>query len=640
MEESSAMLRRWRPTASPAARPPNGVGGGIGEHRTSHGVFLTWQDVSVTAVDEKGTRKVILDRITGCARPGQVLALMGASGSGKTTLLDTLSGRLGQDMNGPGDILINGRRERLSYGTSAYVTQENTLITTLTVREAIHYAAQLQLPASMPPEMKLARTDRIIREMGLGSVACSRIGGRACKGISGGERKRVSIGMELLASPRLLFLDEPTSGLDSAAACHVMTHIARLTQSKGVTVVAAVHQPSAEVFELFNGLCLLANGRMVYFGSIPEAAKFFAANGFPCPLRRNPSDHYLRIINKDFDEEKFCPESPSAAEAIESLVNSFRSLNNLTTKMQSMGTQNDVLPLFNDSEASFFTKLLVLTKRSSVNMHRDISYYWLRFVILCFVCLCVGTVFYNIGDPSFASIQARISLIVGITTLLTITSLGGFPSFAEDMKVFRKERLNGRYGAPAFVMSNTFSSAPFLALNCIIPGAIVYYMTGLRQGTDHFIYFVAGLWTSTMLVEGLMMIVAAIVPDFLLGGVIGSGIQALLFLSCGFFRLPDDLPKLFWKYPMYFISYHKYVIQGLFKNEFQGSAFEDQLNRKGFFTGGDHVLNTLQVEMGHSKWVDLAILCAMVLIYRATFLAMIKLTEIRGPIINCGIIKV
>ncbi|OEL29288.1 ABC transporter G family member 11 [Dichanthelium oligosanthes] len=564
-------LPRCTPTPSPT-RPLNGVGG-TGEHQTSRGVFLTWQDVSVTAVDQKGRHAVILDRITGCARPGQVLALMGPSGSGKTTLLDTLSGRLGADMNGTGDILINGRRERISYGTSAYVTQENTLMTTLTVREAIQYSAQLQLPGSMPPAEKLARADRTIRDMGLGAVASSRIGGRVCKGISGGERKRVSICMELLASPSLLFLDEPTSGLDSAAAYHVMSHIARLARTTGITVIAAVHQPSTEVFDLFNGLCLLANGRMVYFGPIPEAA--------------------------------------------------------------------EVLSLIKERQAGFFTKLIVLTKRSSVNMHRDIGYYWLRFAIFFVICLCIGSIFYNIGDTSFGSIQARTSLIMFITTILTMTSLGGFPSFAEDMKVFRKERLNGRYGATAFVISNTLSSAPFLGLNCIIPGAIVYYMTGLQRGIDHFIYFVAVLWACTLLVEGLMMIVAAIVPDFLLGVVIGSGIQGLLLLNCGFFRLPDDLPKPVWKYPMYFISYHKYGIQGLYKNEFHGLAFEDQQNRSGYLTGGDHILkNNLQVEMGYSKWVDLAILCAMVIIYRATFLAMIKLTEMNGPIIKCGRMKV
>ncbi|KAG2570795.1 hypothetical protein PVAP13_7KG004600 [Panicum virgatum] len=635
MAVSSAMLQRWTP--SPCPTTPLNVGG---EHETGHGVFLTWRDVSVTAVDENGRHKQILDRITGCARPGQVLALMGASGSGKTTLLDTLSGRLGVDMNGTGDILINGRRKRLSYGTLAYVTQENTLMTTLTVSEAIRYSALLQLPGSMPLAKKLTRADRAIWEMGLGAVASSRIGGRVCKGISGGERKRVSICMELLASPRLLFLDEPTSGLDSAAAYHVLAHIARLARTTGTTVVAAVHQPSTEVFDLFHGLCLLANGRMVYFGPTPEAAEFFTANGFPCPLRRNPSDHYLRIINKDFDENGSSLKSPSAAEAIETLINSFRSLHSLATNIQTIGTENDVPPLIKERQAGFFIKLLVLIRRSCVNMHRDIGYYWLRFAIFTCVCLCIGSIFYNIGDTSMGSIQARVSLIMCITTILTMTSLGGFPSFAEDMKVFRKERLNGHYGATAFVIANTLSSAPFLGLMCIIPGAIIYYMTGLQRGMDHFIYFVAVLWANTMLVEGLMMTVAAMVPDILLGVALGSGIQALLLLSCGFFRFPDDLPKPIWKYPMYFISYHKYGMQGLYKNEFLGLAFGDQLNPNGLLTGGDHVLKRLQVEMGYSKWVDLAILCAMVIIYRATFLAMIKLAETRGPIIKCRCMKV
>ncbi|KAF8780668.1 hypothetical protein HU200_001271 [Digitaria exilis] len=632
----------WTLPASPR-RQLNGGGTAI-EHQTGRGVFLSWEDISVTAADEKGRRKVILDRITGFARPGQVLALMGPSGSGKTTLLDTLSGRLGLDMNGRGDILINGRRERLSYGTSAYVTQENTLMPTLTVREAIHFSAQLQLPDSMPPAKKLARVDRIIREMGLCDVANSRIGGRVSKGISGGERRRVSICMELLASPRLLFLDEPTSGLDSAAAYHVMAYVARLARTAGITVVAAVHQPSTEVFELFDALCLLANGRMVYFGPIDEADEFFTSNGFPCPLNRNPSDHYLRIVNKDFDEEIENGQSlktPSAAEAIETLVNSFRSLHNLTTNMRAMGAQNDVLPVINESQAGFTTKLLVLMNRSRINMHRDIGYYWLRFVVFTIMFFCVGTVFYNVGDTSLGSIQARISMIVCVVLFSTLASIGGFTSFAEEMKVFRKERLNGHYGATQFVISNTLSSAPFLGVFCIIPGGILYYMTGLRRGIDHFIYFLAISWACTMQVEGLMMIVAAMVPDFLLGSAIGSGIQGLLFLSCGFFRFPNDLPKLVWKYPMYFISYHKYGIQGLYKNEFIGLTFEDQQNRNGPHMRGDYILkNILQVEMGYSKWVDLVILFAMVIVYRAMFLAMIKLTEIRGPIINFGLMKV
>jgi ABC-type multidrug transport system ATPase subunit len=151
------------------------------------------------------------------------------------------------------------------------VTQENVLMTTLTVAEAVRYSAQLQLPDSMSPSEKRSRADDAIKQMGLAAVAETRIGGRARKGISGGQQKRVSICIELLASPALIFLDEPTSGLDSAASYHVMSRIAGIAQSGGTTVVAAIHQPSSEVFELFHGLCLLAKGRAVYFGPASKA---------------------------------------------------------------------------------------------------------------------------------------------------------------------------------------------------------------------------------------------------------------------------------------------------------------------------------------------------------------------------------
>ncbi|KAF0908688.1 hypothetical protein E2562_027241 [Oryza meyeriana var. granulata] len=374
----------------------------------SRGVFLTWDDLSVTAPAAGGRkgRAVILDGLSGHARPGEVLALMGPSGCGKTTLLDALAGRLSPNMKMRGDILINGLREKLAFGTSAYVTQENMLMATLTVTEAVGYSAQLQLPDSMPVAEKRARADRAIKQMGLAAVADVRIGGRVCKGISGGQRKRVSICVELLASPALLFLDEPTSGLDSAASYHVMSRIAGLARRDGMTVVAAVHQPSTEVFELFHGLCLLASGRTVYFGPASDAIDFFDANGFPCPLRRNPSDHFLRMINKDFEEseEGSTIVSPRAAEVIQTLMGSFISRGSLRTEKEARATIKKGTSLIPQRQATFLTKTFVLTKRSIVNMHRDTGYYWLRFVIYIAICLSIGTIFFNIGS-NFASIQ-------------------------------------------------------------------------------------------------------------------------------------------------------------------------------------------------------------------------------------------
>jgi ABC-type multidrug transport system ATPase subunit len=154
------------------------------------------------------------------------------------------------------------------------VTQDDTLLTTLTVREAVHYSAQLQLPDSMSKSEKKERADTIITEMGLQDAMNTRIGGGwGAKGISGGQKRRVSICIEILTRPKLLFLDEPTSGLDSAASYYVMSRIASLDQRDGVgrTIIASIHQPSSEVFQLFHNLCLLSSGRTVYFGPASAA---------------------------------------------------------------------------------------------------------------------------------------------------------------------------------------------------------------------------------------------------------------------------------------------------------------------------------------------------------------------------------
>lgn len=157
----------------------------------------------------------------------------------------------------------------------AYVTQDDTLMTTLTVKEAVYYSAQLQLPDSMTRSEKKERAETTIREMGLQDAMNTRIGGWSVKGLSGGQKRRVSICIEILTRPRLLFLDEPTSGLDSAASYHVMSRIIKLARHDGITVLASIHQPSGEVFDLFHNLCLLSSGKTVYFGSASLAKEVY-----------------------------------------------------------------------------------------------------------------------------------------------------------------------------------------------------------------------------------------------------------------------------------------------------------------------------------------------------------------------------
>ncbi|KAL6656178.1 hypothetical protein ACP70R_007004 [Stipagrostis hirtigluma subsp. patula] len=607
--------------------------------RTDEGVVISWEDLWVSAAGGKGGRVPILCGLNGYARPGEVLAIMGPSGCGKSTLLDALAGRLGSNVNQKGDILINGRRQKLAYGTSAYVTQDDVLMTTLTVREAVHYSAQLQLPSAMSAAAKRERAEETLREMGLEGAADTRIGGWMHRGISGGQRRRVSVCMEILTRPALLFLDEPTSGLDSAASYHVVGRIARLARREGMTVVAAVHQPSSEVFGLFGGLCLLAYGRTVFFGPAAEANQFFALSGFPCPSLMNPSDHFLRTINKDFDkdiEEGVDGVKITTAQAIDTLVNSYKSSAHLEKVMRQIAdirdNAGDVVK--KEWQPSFVTQTLVLTKRSFVNMYRDLGYYWLRFAIYIMLCLCVGTIFYDVGH-TYGSIQARGSMLNFVAAFLTFMAIGGFPSFVEDMKVFGRERLNGHYGVASFTIANTVSAAPYLAVISVVPGAMAYYLVGLQSSAGHFGYFALLLFAAMMVVEGLMMIVASAVPDFLMGIITGAGIQGVMMLNGGFFRLPNDLPKPVWRYPMYYVAFHKYANQGFYKNEFLGLTFPNNQAGGGATISGVEILRDYwQVQLGYSKWVDLAVLAGMVVLYRLLFLAIVKLTEKVKPMVK------
>ncbi|KAI5669832.1 hypothetical protein M9H77_19685 [Catharanthus roseus] len=606
----------------------------------SNGIHLTWKDLWVTVPDKKtGGRRAILQGLTGYVEPGQVLAIMGPSGCGKSTLLDTLAGRLDSNTRQKGEILINGRRQALAFGTSAYVTQDDTLMTTLTVREAVYYSAQLQLPDSMSKSEKKERAESTIRDMGLQEAMNTRIGGWSVKGLSGGQKRRVSICIELLTRPKLLFLDEPTSGLDSAASYHVMNRIIKIAEQDRRTVIASIHQPSSEVFELFHNLCLLSSGRTIYFGPTSAANEYFSLNGFPCPPMRNPSDHFLRTINKDFDSdiEKGLGGNKTAAEAINILVKSYKSseISNLVQRrVLEICQQNGGSLEKKGNQASFITQCLVLTRRSFVNMYRDLGYYWLRFAIYIALCLCVGTIYYDIGS-TYGSIQARGSMLMFVAAFLTFMAIGGFPSFVEDMKIFTRERLNGHYGVASFVIGNTFSSIPYLLLISLAPGAIAYYLVGLQKGIDHFVYFALMLFACMMLVESLMMIVASIVPDFLMGIITGAGIQGVMMLNGGFFRLPDDLPKPFWKYPMYYIAFHKYANQGFYKNEFEGLTFpNEQVGGPAVITGDYILRNFWQVELGYSKWVDVAIIFGMVILYRVMFLGIIKTAEKVKPMIR------
>lgn len=249
--------------------------------------------------------RTILNGITGLASPGELLAILGPSGCGKSTLLTALAGRLPAGSY-TGSVLANGHdltkpswRRR-----TGFVTQDDVLYPHLTVKETLLYCAMLRLPKTLAAADKAKAVDAVMAELGLGKCGDTIVGNGFIRGVSGGERKRVSIGHEMLVNPSLLLLDEPTSGLDSTAAYRLVTTLAGMGR-KGRTVVMSVHQPSSRVYQAFDSVLLLSEGSCLYFGRGSNAMSYFASLGFSPSFPMNPADFMLDLANGQYVVHSF-----------------------------------------------------------------------------------------------------------------------------------------------------------------------------------------------------------------------------------------------------------------------------------------------------------------------------------------------
>ena len=238
----------------------------------------------------------ILQQIDGAFVPGQLTALMGPSGSGKTTLMNSMSGRgLGEVVSG--EILVNGKKmsKRSIRTISCLVPQLDVLFAVLTARETLNYTARLALTDLSVKERK-QRVQDVVESLSLEDVQDVLVGNEDIKGLSGGERKRVSIGMEMITNPSVMFLDEPTSGLDAKIAKDVVELLKKLSAKR--TVICTIHQPSFPVFSLFDKLLLLSKGRMVYNGDVDAVSAYFDHINRPVPKFSNPADHMLEVMSE------------------------------------------------------------------------------------------------------------------------------------------------------------------------------------------------------------------------------------------------------------------------------------------------------------------------------------------------------
>ncbi|XP_031483320.1 ABC transporter G family member 3 [Nymphaea colorata] len=608
------------------------------------GASLVWKDLTVT---EKGKRKYseqVVKSSTGYALPGTLTVIMGPAKSGKSTLLRAIAGRLPRSAKVYGEVLVNGRKTRLQYGTYGYVEREDALIGSLTVREMLYYSALLQLPAFFSQKKNLV--EEAISAMSLGDYADKLIGGHCyMKRLAKGERRRVSIARELVMRPHVLFIDEPLYHLDSVSALLMMVTLKKLASS-GCTILFSMYQSSTEVFGLFDRICLLSNGNTLFFGETLACLQHFSNAGFPCPIMQSPSDHFLRAINTDFDRiiamcktwqddhGEFSSVNMDTAVAIRTLEATYKTSNDAAAveTMILKLTEKEGPPLKSNGQASSFTQIAVLTWRSLLVMSREWNYFWLRLLLCLLLMICIGTIFSRLGH-SLSSISVRVAAVFVFVSFTSLVSIAGVPAQINEIKIHIYEQSCEHSATGAFVIANLLSSIPFLFLISVSSSLIFYFLVGMRNEFGLFMYFVLNFFMALLVNEGLMMVIAYIWLEPLKAILSLLCAQVVMMLVAGYFRLRSELHEPVWKYPLSYVAFHTYSVQGLLENEYSGTSFA---------VGQVRTIPSVQALRGsypissslNAKWENLLFLFLMAVAYRIILFILLRL-RVRGRIVAC-----
>ncbi|XP_039552087.1 broad substrate specificity ATP-binding cassette transporter ABCG2 isoform X1 [Passer montanus] len=502
------------------------LAGRVGSVLTFHNICYHVKTKTGFSCFRKTTRKEVLRDVNGIMKPG-LNAIMGPTGSGKSSLLDILAAR--KDPRGlSGDILINGAPQPANFKcTSGYVVQDDVVMGTLTVRENLKFSAALRLPKSVKEEEKNERVNQIIKELGLSKVADSKVGTQFSRGVSGGERKRTNIGMELITDPAILFLDEPTTGLDASTANAVLLLLKRMSK-QGRTIIFSIHQPRYSIFRLFDTLTLLAAGRMLYHGPAQHAIDYFQSIGYQCEHYNNPADFFLDVINGDStavamnkaDESNTADSTEERSEYDKTLAEQLavkysNSAYYRETKEHlesiSSGNKKKTKGLFRQITYanSFLHQLKWVSRRTFKNLIGNPQASIAQLCITAFLGLVVGAIYFGLEENS-AGLQNRVGAMFFLTTNQCFSSVSALELFVVEKKIFIHEYISGYYRTSVYFIAKLLADLiPIRTMPSIIFTCIVYFMLGLKPTAGAFFTMMFTLMMVSYAATSMALAIAA-----------------------------------------------------------------------------------------------------------------------------------
>ncbi|KAL5263101.1 hypothetical protein ACHWQZ_G008494 [Mnemiopsis leidyi] len=612
-------------------------------------VTLSWEDIRVSAPvgsggvlpclrskKNKDSKKQILKGVSGICKPGTFMAIMGASGAGKTTLLNTLAMKNDPKLDETGSILVNGKplTRRKTTLLSAYVQQEDFFIGTLTVKEVLLFHATLRMGRNVSMKVKRAKVEKVLHELGLKKVENSLCGmpGGLIRGISGGEKKRLSVACELLMNPPLLFIDEPTSGLDSFMARNIVKLIGKLAKANR-TILCTIHQPTSEVFAMFDQLYLVAEGHCAYTGSCKDALSFFKSVNYPCPENFNPADHYIFTMAIVPGEEEEC------RKRVDEITTGFtksEAYAELTRSIAAVAKSDDadVKAILEGSTSEFSAQLVANFARSFRNVTRNPGYTKIRLMQCIVIALLGGLAYLDIGNGQ-ESVQDKAGLLFFTITSVTFSSIMVIgQTLPVEIPIIKREYSNGMYGVGPAILPRFLLEIPYIVILTMVQWIIVWGIAGLRRTVANFFtgYVVSLLVATISTTVGYFVATAAGDP------VIAAAFTPLMilpfFLFGGLYQNEASTPYYF--YPVKYASWFRYSFASLLISEFQDAEITCNKEPESLcvFKNGNQVLSYYHLDPDDLWFPNMFAILIMGVIYLAfsVFFLWLRIKERRKPI--------
>ncbi|XP_064611207.1 broad substrate specificity ATP-binding cassette transporter ABCG2-like isoform X2 [Liolophura sinensis] len=621
----------------------------LGQQAPKTGATLTYHDINYQVqVRNKGCckgscPKRILTNISGKCGPG-MNAILGPTGSGKSSLLDVLAGR--KDPDGlTGNILIDGNKVPHNFKCMVgYVVQDDVVMGTLSVRENLEFSASLRLSSDVSNKERKQRVDTTLQELGLTHCADTKIGNEFIRGVSGGERKRTNIGMELIIAPPILFLDEPTTGLDASTANAVMLLLKRLSM-QGKTIVFSIHQPRYSIYRLFDNLTLLSKGEVVYNGPATDALSYFESIGYHCEEHNNPPDFFLDVINGDstavaatvddingnmnkstenedsvFDEDvsdrrhivgqplvKATDEFPIQRELVAKFKHShhlkrlheeidpvLRDFENRMTAGQDMSVKRV------EYATSFFHQLRVVCWRTGTNTLRNPGEGILQMCVNTLFGLIVGGIYFQLDTSNDVGIQNRIGAFFFVIMNMIFGNLAVVELFVKDRPIFIHESATGFYRVSVYFLAKILCDAiPIRSIPVGSFAVITYWMMGLKPYFGRFLIYFLTLFMSSMAACAVAFIISATTRKMAIANLCLALSYVFMMLFGGLLvNLESMGPGLSW---LKYLSIFSYGLEALSLNELTDMTFCTYRNGTNDCVTGEQYLDKQGILHG-SLW--------------------------------------